>query len=134
MSRTRPTKETTPPMSWRPLVSCASSRPGSKSSCWTRITSASRHRRGEGELPVPADGGVERHVLLVHGDAHDGCVLERFRMAGRLRLQPVEQGAHRSHIGRQCQRLLALADARTQPGEVEQLHATTSLNGRKSTI
>ena len=50
------------PMSLRPAFSFAISAPMSKSSCWTRITLASGHRREEGDLARGPDRSVMAHM------------------------------------------------------------------------
>src|SRR5262245_36191349 len=101
MSRTRPTKLTTPPISCRPLVRALSSAPTSKSSRCTRImASASGHRREDGDLVASGDGMVVLHIGLVHRHAHHREIFQRLGMAGRAGLEPVEQCTDALHLGR----------------------------------
>src|SRR5688572_13887311 len=100
ISRTRPTKVTTPPISCRPWVSALISAPTSKSSRWTRImASPSGHRREDGDLVARGDGMIVLHVGLVHRHAHHREILQCLGMAGRTGLEPVEQALHVLHLG-----------------------------------
>src|SRR5208282_3766973 len=48
--------------------------------------------------------------------------------------QPTEQPRDIVDLGRQCDFFFGAADARPQPGEIEQFHPITSEKGRKSTM
>src|ERR1700690_2981115 len=91
VSRTRPTKLASPPMSLRPSVNRTSSAPTSKSSRWTRITSASRHRREEGDLVASAHGVVGTGIFLIDRDAQDLAGGQRRLVGGAPLFQPIEQ-------------------------------------------
>src|SRR5579871_535288 len=108
VSRTRPTKLASPPMSVRLSVNRASSAPTSKSSRWTRITSASRHRRKERDLVAGAHGVLEAGIFLIDRDAKDLAIGERGLVRRALIFQPIEQLAdggdvrgRRDFLGRQ---------------------------------
>src|SRR6516164_5544505 len=50
------------------------------------------------------------------------------------RAQPIEQPRDIVDLGRQCDFFFGAADARPEPGEIEQFHPITSEKGRKSTV
>src|SRR5262249_7551071 len=121
-SRTTPTKLTMPPISCRPSVSRAISAPKSKSSRWTRIISASGHRREECHLVARAQRMTGGHVVLVDGDADDRGILQRVGKARPAALQPRQEVADGRDAGGQLDRLLGCADFGAKPSEIEQLH------------
>ena len=69
----------------------AISAPMSKSSCWTRITSASGHRREEGDLARGPDPRIVAHMALVDGGADHLVARERIGEFGSARLEPGDQ-------------------------------------------
>ena len=119
-SRTVPRKVTMAPMSVRPALSVAISAPMSKSSVWTRITLASRHRREEGDLAGGSDRSVMAHMGLVdrspdHFGAGESVV--EFRPAG---FQPSDQLGDGGNLARQVHVLCADAGLLLDPGEIEE--------------
>src|SRR5690348_10308552 len=135
MSRTRPTKQASPPMSRRPSVSRDSSTPISKSASWTRIIrSASRHRREQGDLIRGGDRVVGPDIFEIDRDLHHAAISEHGLVGRPPRLEPVEQLADRGDARRRRELLARLAELAAKPGEIEQLHQPTSPKGRKSTM
>src|SRR5579875_801657 len=134
ISRTSPTKLTTPPILRLPAASAASSAAGSKSSRWTRIISASRHRREEGHLVARPHRVIGAHIFLVDGDADHGRVLQRGGIARAASPKPFDESGHIGHRGRKRHLFLGDAGALLEPGEIKELHQLTSLKGRKSTM
>src|SRR5271155_6129094 len=107
-----------PPIRWSPAASRSSSAPMSKSSRCTRIiASASGDRREDRDLVAGAYRVVEPHIVMVDRDPNDGAVLQRRRIIGAARAEPIEQPGHVADLRRQRQFLFGAADSRAQPGE-----------------
>src|SRR5579863_6448089 len=134
MSRTRPTKLATPPMRVLPRLSASNSAPTSKSSRCTRIIgSPSGHRREERDLVAVRERMAAPDIIVIDRDADRLGFRERLAPAGAARPQPLDKARDIAHLGGQHHLLLGDADARAQPGEIEQLHPITSAKERKST-
>src|SRR4051794_6174318 len=88
-SRTKPTKAATPPISLRPAVMRANSAPMSKSAACTRIISAARHRREEGDLVARCQALIELGEILVDRHADRLEIGQRLGMAAAA---PAQQG------------------------------------------
>src|SRR5215469_4077852 len=123
MSRTRPMKDVTPPISLRPRVSAAISAPGSKSSRWTRIiASASGDRREERDLVAGFEAMVVGDVFAIDRDAHQLRVGQRVDIIRPARLQPIDELRHGRDAARRIEHLFGRADLLPQPGEIEEFH------------
>src|SRR5215469_13893651 len=128
-------KLATPPMRCLPAASRSSSALTSKSSRCTRIIgSASSDRREDRNLVSLPHGMFGPYVVLVDRDADHREVPQRLAVAATAGPQPVEQSRHVPNIGWQLHLLFGTTDARSQPGEIEELHPITSEKGKKSTI
>src|SRR5262249_46292334 len=119
-SRTVPVKLTMAPISVRPCVRRAISAPISKSSSWRRITSASGHRREESDLARVAENRTAAHAALVDGGADHLVPREGIGEFGAARLEPGDQLADCSDLGRERDLLGALADLLFDPGEIKE--------------
>src|SRR5512143_2276088 len=110
------------PISVRPPLSRAISAPMSKSSCWTRITSASGHRREEGDLARVADHRIVAHMALVDRGADHLVSRKRIGEFGSARLEPGDQLADGRDVGRQHDLFGSPAYLFSHPGEIEEPH------------
>src|SRR4051812_32725135 len=94
---------------------------------------ASGDRRENRDFVPVRDRVVASDIILVDRDSHDREIPQRLGIGGAAPTQPVEQSGHIAHMLGQGGLLLGVADARTQPGEVQQLHdPNTSEKGRNS--
>src|SRR5258708_7472842 len=121
-SRTRPTKLASAPTSARSRVSASSSRPVSKSSCWTRTRGklASRDRWKERNLIAGTHGRGRARHLLVHRYAPWAPGREGLGPARVARTQLVDEGRDGGIAGRKRELLARDAEALAKAGEVEQ--------------
>src|SRR5690606_25368149 len=123
MSRTRPVKVTSAPISVRPSVSALNSAPMSKSSVWTRIMgSAACHRWEEGDLARARNRRVEIAMLLIDCAADNGEISESMCIAFPACFQPVYHACNIRDAVRKHDVLFGDAGAFFHTGEVEQFH------------
>src|SRR6266436_4600 len=109
--------------------------PTSKSSRCTRIIgSASGDRREERDLVAFAQRVLGSDIVLIDRNPHDPQIPQRLGISAAAGAQPIEQRRDIANFGRQGDFFLGAADARSQPGEIEEPHEITSENGRKSTM
>src|SRR5690606_10045453 len=131
MSRTRPTKQATPPIAVLPRVSAAISAPTSNGSRWTRITgSPSGYRREQCDLVAGPDRMVGADILLVDRASHDGPVGECRGMARAAGGQPIDELSGRGDVPRRINILLTEPDPGAQPREIEHLHVAIPTGAR----
>src|SRR5579863_2904332 len=123
MSRTRPMKLVTPPISVRPRVSAAISAPGSKSSRWTRIiASASGDRREECDLVARLHAMRVADIFAIDRDAHEFRIVQRLGVVGPTRLQPINELGDGRDRARRIDGLFRGSDSLPQRGEIEDFH------------
>src|SRR5437773_1536363 len=128
-----PEKVTTAPMSVRPWIRPAISRAMSKSSSWMRMVTgplmrlAAGHRREERDLAGARDRGIRPDMGVVDRGEDHLRPLERIGVGLAPAGQPGDQVLNGSHRRRRLDSLLGHADALAHPGEVFQLHPSSSL-------
>src|SRR5215472_15439339 len=129
-----PEKLTTAPMSVRPRVSSAISRATSKSACWMRMVtgafmggSAAGHRREEGDLARARYRGVRFDMGMVDRGANHLRLFECVGVGIVARGQPFDQVVDGAYACRRLDGLFRLADPLAHPGEILQLHPSSSL-------
>src|SRR5262245_13150271 len=97
-------------MSVRAALSRAISAPASKAAGCTRtLSSASGHRRKEGDFAGTSDAGRRPHVPAVDGGADDLGALKGCRVLWSLALQPLHQVGDGGNARRQLDLLFGLA-------------------------
>src|SRR6188768_1051644 len=113
--RQMPEKLTTAPISVRPLVRPAISRPMSKSASWMRMVTAAAmnestagHRREEGDLTGARYHGIGFDVGMVDGGADHARSLECMGVALAASGQPGDQIVDGANVRRRLDRLLGL--------------------------
>src|SRR4051794_14451963 len=128
-----PVNVTTAPISVRPPVSAAISRAMSKSACWMRMVTgmvmgglAAGHRREEGDLASAGDGRVRPDMGLVDGGADRAGGLEGVGIVLAAAGQPADQLGHGADFRRRLERFLGKAHALAHPGEILDLHPSSS--------
>src|SRR5262249_50725951 len=126
-SRTVPVKVTMAPMSLRPTLSFAISAPMSKSCCWTRITSASGHRREESDLARGPPPPTVTHMALVDGGAGHLLPPEGIGELRPARFKPGDQLGDRGDMLRHRDVFRGAADLLLDPGEIEEAHLSVLL-------
>src|SRR6478735_5520497 len=132
--RQMPVKLTTAPISVRPTVSAAISCAMSKSASWMRIVavtdmggSAAGHRRKERDFARAGDHRIRPDMGVVDRGTDHLRLLEGMGVTLVALGEPADQLIHRAHLGRRLDRLFRLADPFAHPGEIFQLHPSSSL-------
>src|ERR1700752_2479652 len=123
------------PMSLRPAFSLAISAPMSKSSCWTRITLTSGHRREEGDLARGADRSVMTHMGLVDGRPDDVGPGKGMVELGTASLEPGHQLGDGGDVRRNVHLFGGNTGLLLDPGEIEEPgahHFSSAVKGRSA--
>src|SRR5512142_183225 len=140
LPRQIPEKVTTAPISVRPLVSAAISRAMSKSASWMRIVTiavirssqsfgnglTAGHRREEGNLAGAGDHGIRLDMGVVDRGADHLRLFESIGIGFAALRKPGDEIIDRAHLGRRLDRFFRLADPFAHPGEIFELHPSSS--------
>ena len=92
--------------------------------------SASGHGRKEGHFPYPGERGIRLHVAPVEGGAHHGCILEGIGVGLVPSGEPAGEIGDGGHLGGWRHLFLRQPDALAQPGEIKNLHRSSSTRWR----
>src|SRR5229473_1309469 len=141
LPRQMPEKLTTAPISVRPFVSAAISCAMSKSASWMRMVTlavmrasqwlsnglTAGHRREEGNLAGAGNHRIRFDMGVVDRGADHLRRLERIGIGLAASRQPSDQIVHGADACRRLDRFLGLADPFADPGEIFDLHPSSSL-------
>src|SRR5579862_1691980 len=136
LPRQMPVKETTAPMSRRPSVRPAISRETSKSHSWIQMVtlavmttpaSTAGHRREEGDFAGAGNRRILFDVGVVNRGTNHARRIESMSIALAARGKPCDQIFDGLDARGRLDRLFGLADPFAHPGEIFQLHPSSSL-------
>src|SRR5665647_1588922 len=140
LPRQMPEKVTTAPISVRPLVIADISRAMSKSASWMRMVTmavmgssqwfeaslAAGHRREESNLAGAGDRRVRLDMGVVDRGADHLGFFEGVGIGLAAVRKPGDQIFDGAHIGRRLDRFFRFADPFAHPGEILDLHPSSS--------
>src|SRR5579871_4748 len=87
--------------------------------------STAGHRREKRDLAGPGDRRIGPHMAMIDGGADHLRVVERVGVLLVAAREPSHELAHRPHARRRIDLLLGLAHALADPGEIQNLHASS---------